>query len=407
MKSVLLVLISCLAISVSAGPLQDCSAQFIAGDVNNAPTLFNSDVLQPFGNNKHLCYQDDGVSFFVSEYWPEEYAPRWVAYKLDPANYGINGCNTFTRKTNNCYIKAKTWDAAQACTKKSYQSDPFHSDHMLKDPKLGKNPFSNTGHDRGHMAPRSAFSWHVCGTYQTFSLANMSPQRAYLNQDIWRYLEEQVLTWDVDEGPIYVVTGVTYRKFPFYRFKVYNDGHLDPDQRYGNPQALFETVAQHKILFDTHPDKSDILHPKRKVDPAKVSDQVKNMRMPTGYYKVIYRPAREGIEAKAIGFLLPHTYENLNGLTEIYNMGNAKKNQDFWFFRARIDLIEEMAHVRFPGIASELKRGYVANDWWDQKRSGRSIRSASCERGTPQGILPNSSGAQRKAACTDKLVEVP
>ena len=52
---------------------------------------------------------------------------------------------------------------------------------MLKDPKLGSNPFSNTGHDRGHIAPRDAFSWHVCGNYQTF-FGNSSglPRPAYI-----------------------------------------------------------------------------------------------------------------------------------------------------------------------------------------------------------------------------------
>ena len=390
-----------------ADSLQDCSDQFIGGDINNAPTLYDSDPTQPYGNNVHLCFKDDNVSFFALEYWPEEFSPRWAAYRLDPANYGADGCNTFTRAVNNCYINAPTWQEALDCDNDNYKNDPFHPDHMLKDPKLGSNPFSNTGHDRGHIAPRAAFSWHVCGNYQTFSMANMSPQRAFLNQDIWRYLEQQVLTWAVDEGPIYVVSGVTYRKFPYYRFQVYNDGTLDPAYRYDNPQTMMETVTQHQISANDHPDSDDLLHPKRNANPDKVKDMVKDMRMPTGYFKVIYRPPMNGEDAKAIGFFLPHTYQNLNELTKVYGMDNSnRETEDFWFFRSRIDLIEEMSNIRFPGIPNELKHGYSHNDWWDQRRTGREIRSSTCGRGTPQGVLEDSMKEERLEACTDQLVPV-
>ena len=72
--------------------LDNCADQFIGGNVSNAPTIYNSTPDQPYGNNKHLCYRDDGVSFYALEYWPDEFAPRWAAYKLTPGNYGPNGC---------------------------------------------------------------------------------------------------------------------------------------------------------------------------------------------------------------------------------------------------------------------------------------------------------------------------
>jgi hypothetical protein len=108
-----------------ADSLQDCSDQFIGGDINNAPTLYDSDPTQPYGNNVHLCFKDDNVSFFALEYWPEEFSPRWAAYRLDPANYGADGCNTFTRAVGNCYIRAPTWQEALDCDNDNYKSDPF------------------------------------------------------------------------------------------------------------------------------------------------------------------------------------------------------------------------------------------------------------------------------------------
>jgi len=380
----------------SQSDLDECADQFIDSNVSNAPTLFSSSPDQPFGSNKHLCYRDDGVSFFAIEYWPDEFAPRWAAYKLTPDNYGDNGCSTYTRNIANCYFKENTWADFENCTK---GGDPSHSDHMLDNPKLSNNNFSNTGHDKGHVAPRQAFSWHVCGTYQTFSMANMSPQRAFLNQDIWRYLEKQVLTWGVDEGPIYVVTGTTFRTFPHQRFKVYTDNVLDPAAIYENPITMQAVVEQHHTNFSSTTE-TDILHPDRDAKPDKVKNKVKDMRMPTGYFKVVYRPAINGEPAHSIGFMLPHTFENLNMLADSYN--NMATKRAFWAFVSRIDLIEETSGISFPGIPQELKSIW-GDDWFFSHNESRDVRSNSCGRGNPQGILANSTKTERLEACIDKL----
>jgi len=380
----------------SQSELDKCADQFINSSVSNAPTLFSSMPEQPFGSNRHLCYRDDGVSFFAIEYWTDEFAPRWAAYKLDPDNYGENGCSTFTRKIANCYIRENSWPEFESCTQ---GSDPFHSDHMLDSPKLGTTDFSNTGHDRGHIAPRQAFSWHVCGTYQTFSMANMSPQRAFLNQDIWMFLEKQVLTWGVDGGPIYVVSGTTFRTFPHQRFQVYTDNVLDPTMIYRNPVSMQAVVEQHHTNFDSTAI-TDILRPKRDAKPDRVKNKVKDMRMPTGYFKVIYRPAINGEPAHAIGFLIPHSFQNLNMLADSYN--NVTTERAFWAFVSRIDLIEETSGISFPGIPQELK-SIRGDSWFFSHSQSRDVRSNSCGRGNPQGILADSTKTQRLEACIDQL----
>ena len=377
--------------------LDNCADQFIDSNVANAPTVFNSPPNQPFGSNVHLCYRDDGVSFFASEYWPGQFAPRWAAYKLTPSNYGTDGCSTFTRDVAACYIRKNTWAEFLSCTS---ASDPFHGDHMLMGTKLGAtNPFSNTGHDRGHIAPRQAFSWHVCATYQTFTMANMSPQRAFLNQRIWQELEQQVLTWAVDEGPIYVVTGTTFRTFPHQRFDVFSGATLDPNQIYARNATMLPTVQQHQANF-TSSASGDILRPKRTADPTRVKDKVKDMRMPTGYFKVIYRPAVGSEPAHAIGFLLPHTFENLNKVADFFP--NVTTARAFWVFVSRIDLIEETSGITFPGIPTAMKSIW-GDDWFSARNISRNIRSSTCGRGTPQGVVVNSTKAARFTACTDLL----
>lgn len=378
--------------ALAQSPLDNCSGQFIGGTTDNSPTILGSPPGEPFGTNTHLCYRDNGASFFASEYWPEEFAPRWAAYKLSPDNYGTDGCNTFTRDKAACYFKKETWTEFEVCTE---ADDPFHGDHMLSGTKLGQNPFSNTGHDRGHVAPRQALSWNICATYQSFSMANMSPQRAYLNQNIWQDLEQQVLTWAVDEGPVYVVTGTTFRHFPHNRFEVYTSGTLDDSMIYRGTSRMLGVTEQHKVNFEMHPS-DHILRPMRTAKPESVKAKVKDLRMPTGYYKVIYRPAVGTEPAHAIGFLLPHTFENLNKIPGV------NTNEAFWSFVARIDLIEATSATTFPGIPASMKLVW-GDSFFESRRTGRNIRGNSCGLGTPQGVEPNTTKAERLAACTDQL----
>ena len=113
--------------------LEKCADQFIGGNIQNAHTLFSSPPSLPFGNNLHLCYRDNDASFFAIEYWPDEYAPRWAAYKISPENYGEDGCSTYTRQVANCYFKEATWSGFEGCTS---GPDPFHADYRLAGEKL-------------------------------------------------------------------------------------------------------------------------------------------------------------------------------------------------------------------------------------------------------------------------------
>ena len=45
----------------------------------------------------------------------------------------------------------------------------------------------------------------------------------------------------------------------------------------------------------------------------------------------------------------------------------------------------------------------VGDDFFFARDSSRNILAGSCGRGTPQGVLANSTDAERLAACTDML----
>ena len=416
MRSVIVFLyFSLVSVVLEAGtlrdyPLESCAEHFINGNVENAPTIGGSLPTEPFDSNQHLCYRVENFSFFAIEYWPKQFTPRWAAYKLDPDNFEVDGrgtigCNTYTRKTANCYFKKINWDEfVKDCIKSENKSvtcdckDSFHRDVMVKTEKLNINSFENTSHDRGHLAPRNAFSWHVCGTYQSFSMANMSPQRAYFNQVIWNNLEQQVLGWVVDTGPLYVVTGAIFKQFPFQYFDVYRNGTLDSSKIYSDCNSMSKVVDQNLFnnsLPKNHPN-YQFLEPKRTVNPSKLSEKVKNIRLPTGYYKVIYRPPREKEPAHAVGFLLPHTFENLNKILK----GSPKEK--FMSFFTCISLIEEVSETQFPGIPENLKNSCDSDkNFFIHANSKPYERSKSCGIGTPKGVVKQLTSDERKDACTD------
>jgi DNA/RNA endonuclease G (NUC1) len=373
---------------LKASPLAACASQFVEGDAANAPQASPS----ASANIRHVCYRDDTVSFFATAFDLQATGPVWSAYRLDPANYGPDGCKTFTRGKANCYMAAETWPDYLACDR---ADDPFHSDRVLGAHSLAPNAFRNTGHDRGHIAPRQAFSWHVCGTYQTFTMANMSPQRGYLNQDTWQALEQQVLTWAVDEGPLHVVSGAVYDRFPHERFRVYQNGVFDPDWVYKPGRPFERIVEQHAANWNRYP-RGDRLRPKRGARPDGMQAGARALPVPTGYYKVVYRPARGDDPARAIGFLIPHTFENVN------DVPGLPGGKGFWAFVARIDLIEEVAGFRFPGIDTATKVRW-GDRFFLARASSRNIRSSACGVGTPRGLAEGTTRAERLDRCVDKL----
>lgn len=239
--------------------------------------------------------------------------------------------------------------------------DPFHQDATLKTlqkPRLGTGVYGGTGHDRGHLAPNQSFSHHVCGAGQTFTMANMAPQLAKLNRGLWAGLEEQVLFWAVTEGPIYVVTGTVFTTFPADKFQVITSGGVDKDTIVRSNEKLKEGA----------------------------SGVAGRIVKPTGFYKVIFRPARNGEPARAIAFLVPHPREPMTA--------------HFRQFVARVDVVERASGFTFS-VPDELK-GAGGQQWWlDRKLPNNwKLRANTCPGDSErQGWQPDLSKEDRRAAC--------
>ncbi len=83
--------------------------------------------------------------------------------------------------------------------------------------RVTHDDYTNTGYDRGHMAPNLAIASRFGKKAQaeTFVMSNVVPQRGELNQGPWRLLEATLADRTAPaEGEIWVVTGPIYDDQP-------------------------------------------------------------------------------------------------------------------------------------------------------------------------------------------------
>ena len=70
--------------------------------------------------------------------------------------------------------------------------------------------YTNSGYDRGHMAPNHAIASRYGSVEQrkTFMMSNITPQSAELNRGVWRDLEHRIADlWTARYGEIWVIVG--------------------------------------------------------------------------------------------------------------------------------------------------------------------------------------------------------
>lgn len=347
--------------------LANCAAQFPGGTVEGAPTNVGVDPSMTIPGNVHLCNRLGDTSFFALEYNPKRVMADWVAYKLSDT-FGPNKCASFPRDDMQCFFKFAGQEYEHclrvAGTDDDNARDPFHADDYLEEKEvafLRTGSFSRTGHDRGHLAPNNAFSWNLCGTYKTFSMANMAAQIWWFNRNIWRLLEENVLYWGVEHGPVYVATGPIYNEFPYDKFEIIKNGRVK---------------------------KSEIVKPGTILKRSDGTNASPELTDPTGFFKVIYKLASGDQSARAVAFLLPHTPQKYKG---------------YLSFVSTVALVEEMSGLKF-GFPEELKRGRD-NHFFLERRTPRgwSVRGR-CDTGyRPQNLDLNLSVSEREKLCAGVL----
>jgi endonuclease G len=115
--------------------------------------------------------------------------------------------------------KIPNW-VAYELTKEEVEGTVPRFDAFLPDPEVSYEnsattyDYSNSGWDRGHMAPAADMKWSEQAMKESFFLSNICPQNSNLNRGIWNDLEEQVRELVRQKGEIYVVCGPIMSKQP-------------------------------------------------------------------------------------------------------------------------------------------------------------------------------------------------
>lgn len=93
----------------------------------------------------------------------------------------------------------------------------FYDDHRLAaNNQIGYETFGG-GYDRGHMVPNFAINTQFgrLAQMETFFMSNISPQKADLNQGLWKRLEGKIATdYSQEWEHVWVLTGPVFGKNP-------------------------------------------------------------------------------------------------------------------------------------------------------------------------------------------------
>lgn len=116
---------------------------------------------------------------FVVNYNNSRLIPNWVAYAL----------------------------TAEEVEGQVSRSNNFGMDLSYDGRQAMREDYSNSGWDKGHMAPAADMKWSQDAMYESFYLINVCPQNHDLNGKDWQTLEKKCREWAIKYGIVYIVCG--------------------------------------------------------------------------------------------------------------------------------------------------------------------------------------------------------
>ena len=116
---------------------------------------------------------------FIINYNTQWLIPNWVAYEL----------------------------TAEEVTGNLPRANGFSMDLDYVGRQAMREDYSNSGWDKGHMAPSADMKWSQIAMNESFYLTNTCPQNHDLNSKDWHSLEKHVRNWALRYGKIWVVCG--------------------------------------------------------------------------------------------------------------------------------------------------------------------------------------------------------
>lgn len=110
---------------------------------------------------------------------------------------------------------------------------------FMPDPDVEGDPvlhsdYTNSGYDRGHLAPAADMKWSEEAMTESFYTTNICPQNHNLNSKSWERLEAQVREWAKEFGNIYICTGPIVGNA---------DSTIGCDRKIVVPQAFYKALV--------------------------------------------------------------------------------------------------------------------------------------------------------------------
>lgn len=155
----------------------DANSASTKSGVANEQTIGNLEIPAKIEGRKEQVIEHTGYTVSYNGDWR---IPNWVAYELTD--------------------KEAEGDVPRH---NKFAPDPLVASYETADTQ----DYTNSGFDRGHMAPAGDMKWSREAMVESFYLSNVCPQNQNLNRGIWNDLEQQVRDLAKQKGRIYVVCG--------------------------------------------------------------------------------------------------------------------------------------------------------------------------------------------------------
>jgi endonuclease G len=120
--------------------------------------------------------------------------------------------------------------------------------------------YTNTGYDRGHLAPDASFDWSQESLDSTYSLANIIPQVPVVNRQMWLKVENYARDKAVELFELNIVNVVRYSNTP---------------QRIGE-NNISVSIGYYKILFNSEEEYEECFYYANDVNASSENDQLEN-----------------------------------------------------------------------------------------------------------------------------------
>ena len=145
------------AIPLSAASKQETTSSSLSlSPAAELPRWANEQVAKPEQIIHHIGYTVSWNPVFL--------VPNWVAYEL----------------------------TADELIGSEERTNHFKPDPLVEGDPVVTRDYSNSGYDRGHMAPAADMRWSAQAMRESFYMTNICPQNHNLNAGDWKALEERV-----------------------------------------------------------------------------------------------------------------------------------------------------------------------------------------------------------------------